>query len=102
MKQGSVRTNATEHATSAHGTATELATSGPSPFYETKLKERMYDDASLERRRQEQVAQARKRIEARQKNTLAEKWLMQDDGQETGAADGALSWSLRGPHKGNT
>ena len=27
MKQGSVRTKATEHATSAHGTATELATS---------------------------------------------------------------------------
>ena len=93
MKQGSVCTNATEHATSAHGTATELATSGPSPFYETKLKERMYDDASLERRRQEQVAQARKRIEARQKNTLAEKWLMQDDGQETGAADGVHAGS---------
>ena len=122
MKQGDVRTNATEHATSAHGTATELATSGPSPFYATKLKERMYDDASLERRRQEQVAQARKRIEARQKNKTAEaekekdasdavpprtreqsspkvdmseaeKWMMQDDGQETGAADGVHAGS---------
>ena len=39
MKQGSVRTNATEHATSAHGTATELATSGKNPQLETMFQE---------------------------------------------------------------
>ena len=39
MKQGSVRTNATEHATSAHGTATELATSGKNPQLERMFQE---------------------------------------------------------------
>ena len=39
MKQGSVRTNATENATSAHGTATELATSGKNPQLETMFQE---------------------------------------------------------------
>ena len=39
MKQGSVCTNATEHATSAHGTATELATSGKNPQLERMFQE---------------------------------------------------------------
>ena len=39
MKQGSVRTNTTEHATFANGTATELATSGKDPQLERMLQE---------------------------------------------------------------
>ena len=39
MKQGSVRTNATENATSAHGTATELATSGKNLQLETMFQD---------------------------------------------------------------
>ena len=39
MKQGSVRTNTTEHATFANGTATELATSGKDPQLERMFQE---------------------------------------------------------------
>ena len=39
MKQASVPTNTTEHATFAHGTATELATSGKDPQLDRMFQE---------------------------------------------------------------
>ena len=44
-----------------------MASKGPSPDYEAKLKRRVYDDATVERRRQEQLMHASRRLEERRK-----------------------------------
>ena len=44
-----------------------MASKGPSPDYQAKLQRRVYDDATIERRRQEQLMHASRRREQRKK-----------------------------------
>jgi hypothetical protein len=73
-----------------------MAYKGPSPNYEAKLKARLFDDTTLERRRQEQLMQASRRIEARRKegNYQWESWMLGFDTEA--ASSDAVSPSILG------